>query len=322
MLKRIVSSKLFWFCIVSIILVLIEIVLFSNTKFQSNFERFSIIGQYIFGSITVVGILLAVWQIQESIKKRKIEIEVIKTEKSLEMMDLFANLLNDLSFISSIYDEDSEYRNILTRYKHYEFREFTMQQLNKLFNEKDRSILCDFGTFVQRNFHNIVQHYKMSFEIEKEELDSINRFDAIGWDLAAIRAKIKARNDVTTEVQMKAIFENERSMMNYLREKINIKLQEVINKSLNKLEYFSAFFMSEIADDEIVNQSLHQVFLSTVMNFYPRICEYNNTDSTDEFYTNLTGLYKKWSEKYKESQNQIEIQKNAAKKTKRKAKFE
>ena len=69
-------------------------------------------------------------------------------------------------------------------------------------------------------------------------------------------------------------------------------------KNLNKLEYIAMNFVSDIADDEIVYNSLHQLFFSYVELNYFYIAALNSNGKKDKFYMNIIELYKKWKTKY------------------------
>ena len=65
---------------------------------------------------------------------------------------------------------------------------------------------------------------------------------------------------------------------------------------LNEIEYFSMCFNSKVADEEIVYQSLHQTFFSTVKVLYYKIAQQNSVPK-DKFYTHTICLYRSWLER-------------------------
>lgn len=77
---------------------------------------------------------------------------------------------------------------------------------------------------------------------------------------------------------------------------------------LNKLEFFSMYFNSEVADEGTVYQSLHQTFLKAVKLFYYEIAVRNNK-GCDKYYTNIIQLYNTWNRVYTET-NRTEINVN------------
>lgn len=70
-----------------------------------------------------------------------------------------------------------------------------------------------------------------------------------------------------------------------------------IHTMLNSLEYICMMFMSNIVNDSVVYQSLHQTFLRSVKCLYYFIAK-NNTSWSSKNYTNITSLYNRWNEKF------------------------
>ena len=68
-------------------------------------------------------------------------------------------------------------------------------------------------------------------------------------------------------------------------------------KLLNRLEAFAMNFSTELADSKTVYQSLHQLYLSTVLLMYFDIA-LKNTDPKDYYYTNIISLFNMWNNEY------------------------
>lgn len=62
---------------------------------------------------------------------------------------------------------------------------------------------------------------------------------------------------------------------------------------LNDLEWFSMSCRYGISDEEVLYQSLHTTFLSTVWLLYFYICDQNDTNE-DKLFTNIIWLFHKW----------------------------
>lgn len=77
-----------------------------------------------------------------------------------------------------------------------------------------------------------------------------------------------------------------------------VEFNTVTNTLLNMLEHFCMALNSEVADDEILYPSLHQVFFSIVSLLYVYICSANNGNATDKYYTHVIALYNKWDAKH------------------------
>lgn len=81
---------------------------------------------------------------------------------------------------------------------------------------------------------------------------------------------------------------------------LNEEFKQIITRTLNKLEYFSMYFDTNLAEDEVVYASLHQTFLYLVQVLYPRIAVTNGAAS-QKYYTHTINLYKKWDERNKKN---------------------
>jgi hypothetical protein len=66
---------------------------------------------------------------------------------------------------------------------------------------------------------------------------------------------------------------------------------------LNRLEYFSMYFNAEIADKDVVYQSLHQTYIAIITFLYFNISKINENPK-DKYFTNTIRLYNDWSKKY------------------------
>lgn len=81
-----------------------------------------------------------------------------------------------------------------------------------------------------------------------------------------------------------------------------------LSVAANDLEYFSMFFNSNLAESEVVYESLHQTFLAYVRLLYPVISHANTrSDYSKKYYTHIRDLYSLWSKKEgkKESQQAL-----------------
>ncbi|HCX9268171.1 TPA: hypothetical protein O0Y94_002597, partial [Staphylococcus aureus] len=65
---------------------------------------------------------------------------------------------------------------------------------------------------------------------------------------------------------------------------------------MNKLEYFSMHFTNNIADSNTVYQSLHQIYLKTILSLYIDISSTNKIGH-EKFYVNLIEFYNEWNNK-------------------------
>ena len=79
---------------------------------------------------------------------------------------------------------------------------------------------------------------------------------------------------------------------------------EIINL-LNTLEWFSMNCIYNLADEEIIYQSLHQTYLAMVWMLYGFICK-PNTNNEDKYFSNTVKLFKLWNTRSIELKSETE----------------
>lgn len=78
------------------------------------------------------------------------------------------------------------------------------------------------------------------------------------------------------------------------------EFRDTISDTLNNLEYFAMNFITGVADESVVFQSLHQTYLGIVRALYADI-SFQNSNPKDKFYTNIIELYHIWAERDEEN---------------------
>lgn len=92
-----------------------------------------------------------------------------------------------------------------------------------------------------------------------------------------------------------------------LRTRFNLE----ISRLLNWLEWFSLNARYGIVDEEILFQSLHQTFISSVWQFYYFIAKSNKNSPGDKYYTNTIWLFLKWKDRLNSIKAEAESKKAA-----------
>lgn len=77
---------------------------------------------------------------------------------------------------------------------------------------------------------------------------------------------------------------------------LRIEFSNILNDALNVLEWFSMNFISGVADEGVVYQSLHQLYLSAVYQLYYFISKSNDSCS-EKYFTNITALFILWKDR-------------------------
>jgi len=137
-------------------------------------------------------------------------------------------------------------------------------------------------------------------------------------DVDNIINRIKAQQaKLFTQEEISSIFDKEAD-----REKLKEFFSTFVHHDLcNKLEYFSMAFIQNVADDDVVYQSLHQTFLYIVLMLYFPIANENTyLKEHEKRFSNLRQLFLRWNERqYNEGEEHTQrIQDNSTRvKTKR-----
>lgn len=76
---------------------------------------------------------------------------------------------------------------------------------------------------------------------------------------------------------------------------------------LNDLEWFSMSCRYGLADEEMLYQSLHLTFLSSVWLLYHYIC-LNNRENSDKLFTNVIWLFNTWADRLREIEKEAQEQ--------------
>ncbi|MDR0851680.1 MAG: hypothetical protein LBN36_04235 [Clostridiales Family XIII bacterium] len=148
-------------------------------------------------------------------------------------------------------------------------------------------------------------HAEMQTLFDKKELAKIkDEMQPLEMDCGTLYAiECKATSYLTDE-QKNVLFENKTKKLKDLTESHNQLVNTCIincrakrTDFLNRLEYFSMYFNTDLANSGVVYQSLHQTFISAVQLMYFDISS-RNTDSKDYYFTNVLKLFNKWNEEF------------------------
>lgn len=94
--------------------------------------------------------------------------------------------------------------------------------------------------------------------------------------------------------------DNDSMSTEQLIDALYLEFQDIISDTLNNLEYFAMNFITGVADESVVFQSLHQTYLGIVRALYANI-SFQNANPKDKFYTNIIELYRIWAERDEEN---------------------
>ncbi len=228
--------------------------------------------------------------------------------KAIEIADEFRILiLSDLSYVSSV-SKDLGISKILQSVQNSEFIHFDTDELKSLFGDQVKKLEeINKNLNKPENVTILSKLYMHNASLSPEEFNRIFFFFTHDWDLEEILKVIDGlEEDVITSIFDKNI--NPviiRHLYSYYKMKIILCYHDKLDNLLNKLEQLAMYFNNNLADEEVIYQSLHQTYLSIVKSLYYEISKRNQTNNTDKYYTNIIALYHKWSEVKKSEESKI-----------------
>lgn len=301
--KQVSFKKIVVFII--LLLPFIALIWFLNKlEFVDNTQKVLSILQSLFSLVTASGISIVLFQLFEQQKQGKVNLEVIKKEKSLQKMKDFADYLEDISFIVALYKKDKRYNALLSQLDKYDNLTFRLDELKSIFKEKEDQdvLLRQIGKLIENDFEHIASIYLDYYSVDKKEQESIKRFSFYNWDAAKIKKAITddlVKDEESSKV--KQLISSEIRELAFIKHKIAKTIDSKITLIINSLEHFSSSFNCGLADEEMVYQSLHQAYIKVVTYFYPFICSSNSSSIADHYYSNIISLFKIWMDRYKKT---------------------
>lgn len=261
--------------------------------------------------IEIVGTFLGLWLIWKQLKDSNEQLKLNrkdydsrftyqKREKAIELAKEFERFLEDNFLIFTLIsktkiinymqelDLDSGYNRLV---------DFDVRELKKLFKdyEKDKekyNIMSNIDDMPVADIYIIMKAYNEN----KYTQDKFEYFYSNSFRQFDFKTEIETLKDQ----KLKRYRLQYNADLPFFMSSMFNDIDSIFTDNLNKLEYFSMNFIADIADDNIVYHSLHQIFLSYVEICYFHIAELNSKGAKDKYYTNTIELYKKWKKRYLE----------------------
>ncbi|MDD6642725.1 MAG: hypothetical protein PUF80_00635 [Firmicutes bacterium] len=214
--------------------------------------------------VTVVSVICAVVAYKHQ-KKRA------RKESACKLAQFYAeNIIKKYSLVSSVFNICKTFEYIKKSVEIDKIRNFDNEELEKILKAK---------------------------KIEKKDFllkaTSFDPFVILNCRIAQIellsdRSRIYSEFVEKSEKDDKLILKNPAFLMN--------DFSQDITDLLNSLEWFSMNCNYRIADEELLYQSLHQTFISTIWMLYAFIAS-NNTNNENKMYTNIIDLFNLWRDR-------------------------
>jgi len=261
----------------------------------------------------IIGFYFTAKELKESREQREQERKSIRLEHSIECSKQFADLINNqMNFIDACLS-NVEYEKVINHFRYQDLKLFDEKEYKSL-TQGDENLEC-YLTYisdskqVDKYFHEIVTAYVTTVELPSNEFNKILALDSCGWKLSeeetAFIKDFDHSTDNEEEIKKFVLINGKAVDINYYKTKIRAYYSNCLNNLLNKLEYIAMAFNTNLADEAVVYQSLHQAYLKTIKYLYPCICHVNNGESADKYYTQIIELYNLWKDRYIEDQERI-----------------
>lgn len=222
-----------------------------------------------------------------------------QNEHSIELARLFADeIVPQSAYINDVVRCSKTMMEVASKVSRNETSRFDSDEYMEIIGESPQSTLQRFKEEIlyEAPLGDLISaRLQLHFTKPSESLPipPIRKKEAKGREEEDIDDSKKDSRDTTNPQQ------HEEDSESALDRQIALKeFGQVSNTLLNRLEHFCMALNSEVADDEILYQSLHQIFFSIVSSLYVSICNANGGDPVDKYFTHVTNLYNKWMGRY------------------------
>lgn len=227
-----------------------------------------------------------------------------QNEHSIELARLFADeIVPQSAYITDVIRCSKTMMEVAAKVSHNETSRFDSDEYREIIGESPERTLRKFEDEILRETplnDLIAARLQLRFTKPSESLP-IPPFRAKGADKGE-----DAHDSEEDAVDSMDSQQAEKNQAPSLDRQIALKeFWQVSNTLLNRLEHFSMALNSEVADDEILYQSLHQIFFSIVSSLYVSICHANNGDPVDKYFTHVTDLYNRWMNRHSEEKKML-----------------
>lgn len=205
-----------------------------------------------------------------------------RKEAACELAKCYAEkIIRHNSFVTDVLQVTKLEEKTKELFPYDELNEFTQDEMISLIKKKDASYEEIVSLFERPDPHSILPIMLLHTRSNREREDLIQAY-----------GNLLHKRDEEDGDQLKGVF-------------LQTEFFERMSDYLNDIEWFSMSCRYGIADEELLYQSLHQSFLSSVWQLYFYIC-IKNTTNENKYYTNVIWLFQKWQERMREIQKQAE----------------
>ena len=279
-MKKFLKLKKVQATILIVVAILLEIViafLFRGKK-ESYAENLSYACDFVSSIFVIGGVVIAVWQYYLSSKCENRNLQIVQVQRAIDLSEYYKdNILKYSPCIIYIF-EHTGIKRILDEVRINDLRDFDIHELERLFTTNQIEELQEL----------------QNSDIFMKSVVEANDIYGLNFNLIAQK--------VVTEDQ-----EGKQVVLKIDKNSIVVSfMSNLINATLNNMEYFALHFKHNTADETVVYQSLHKTYLELVKYLYYYIAN-NNRSSTNKLYTNVIWLFKEWRKKQADQNDERSI---------------
>lgn len=257
--------------IISAILLEIVVAFFFKGKEGNYGENLGYACEFVSSIFVIGGVVIAVWQYYLSSKCENRNLQIVQVQRAIDLSEYYKdNILKYFPGINYIFDKTG-IKKILDEVRMDDLKDFDVHELEKLFTPNQIEQLKGL-----QNSDDFFQRV-----VEANDIYGLN-FNLIAQQMVAESQEGK---EVVIRIDKNSI--------------VVSFMSNLINATLNNMEYFALHFKHNTADETVVYQSLHKTYLEMVKYLYYYIAN-NNKSSTNKLYTNVIWLFEKWRKKQNE----------------------
>lgn len=232
---------------------------------------------------TTIGLFVASWQLVVAAKQRKDSARRSAVKEAVVIARMFQErLVHEMAFVVNVYKELGLHE-LISIVPTDQSLKFTQEEAKERFGAD-----------------SIEKHHDMVHKVSQSILDNVA--------MKSVAFKIETRS-LAHSSEDEARFQTEMVERNKVADFYNS-----LTELANTLEWVGMLINSGAADEEVIYQSLHQVFLRYVHLNYFGFARFNcEASACDHYYINVIELYNNWVQK--REQQRCEDEKRQAKKS-------
>ncbi|MGL4392502.1 MAG: hypothetical protein ACRCSK_03580 [Fusobacteriaceae bacterium] len=293
-----------WYFLIVFLIIMVWIVVYEFIKI--DIEKFGKLLENYYYIAFIFSLIFVGLQLKQSIKDSDVRFEYQKKEKAVEIADHFREIVLSSSYIMSVMKHtfvDTKFKESKDSFK--SLTEFDKEEMESVFNEKHEIIEKELCNSIKGIPLKIFAESYLAYRCRRVNCDLLNKIVSLSKN--DYKPYTKDEIECIKDEILKLKMEEYNNDIEFLDKHLRFEFDSFRVDTLNKIEYISMSFNVGIADDEVVYQSLHQVFLRFIKMMYFHIATLNTNGNKDKHFNNIIELYNSWAQKYHDVKDKEEI---------------